>query len=53
MRQYEPNEEIQTIKNRIHTARVEQNIQKPDVIRSHMDSEELRTNDLNQELLPG
>ena len=25
MRQYEPDEEIQTIKNRIHTARVEQN----------------------------
>ena len=49
MRQYEPDEEIQTIKNRIHAARVEQNKQKLDVIRSHMNSEQLRTNDLNQE----
>ena len=49
MRQYEPDEEIQAIKNRIHAARVEQNKQKLDVIRSHMNSEQLRTNDLNQE----
>ena len=49
MRQCEPEEEIQTIKNRIHAARVQQNKQKLDVIRSHMNSEKLRTNDLNQE----
>ena len=49
IRQYEPDEEIQTIKNRIHAVREEQNKQKPDVIRSHMNSEQLRTNDLNQE----
>ena len=48
MRQYEPDEEIQTIKNRIYAARVEQNKQKLDVIRSHMNSEQLHTNDLNQ-----
>ena len=49
IRQYEPDEEIQTIKNRIHAARVEQNKQKLDVIRSHMNSKQLRTNNLNQE----
>ena len=49
MRQYEPDEEIQTIKNRIHAAKVEQNKQKLDAIRSHMNSKLLRTNDLNQE----
>ena len=49
MRQYGPDEEIQTIKNRIHAARVEQNKQKLDVIRSHMNSEQLRTNNLNHE----
>ena len=49
MHQYEPDEEIQTIKNRIHAARVEQNKEKLDVIRSHMNSEQLRTNDFNQE----
>ena len=36
MYQYEPYEEIQNIKNRIHAARVQQNKQKLDVIRSHM-----------------
>ena len=49
MRQYEQDEEIQTIKNRIHAARVEQNKQKLDLIRTLMNSEQLRTNDLNQE----
>ena len=49
MRQYEPDEEIQAIKNRIHAVRVEKNKQKLDVMRSHMNSEQLRTNDLNQE----
>ena len=49
MGQYKPDEEIQTIKNRIHAARIEQNKQKLDVIRSHMNSEQLRTTDLNQE----
>ena len=49
MRQYEPDEEIQTIKNRIHAARVEQNKQKLDVICSHMNSEQLCSNNLNQE----
>ena len=54
MHQYEPDEEIPTIKNRIHGARVEQNKQKLDVICWHMNSEQLRTNKLNQEtaLLP-
>ena len=37
------------IKNRIHAARVEQSKRKLDVIRSYMNSEQLRTNDLNQE----
>ena len=36
MYQFEPYEEIQNIKNRIHAARVQQNKQKLDVIRSHM-----------------
>ena len=36
MYKYEPYEEIQNIKNRIHAARVQQNKQKLDVIRSHM-----------------
>ena len=49
MHQYEPDEEIPTIKNRIHGARVEQNKQKLDVICWHMNSEQLRTNKLNQE----
>ena len=49
MRQYEPDEEIQTIKNRIRAARVGENKEKLDIIRSHMNSEQLRTNDLNQE----
>ena len=49
MHQYKPYEEIQTIKNRIHAARVEQNKQKLDLIRTLMNSEQLRTNDLNQE----
>ena len=49
MRQYGPDEEIQTIKNRIHAARVEQNKQKLDVIRSRMNSQQLRTNNFNQE----
>ena len=49
MRQYEPDEEIQAIKNRIHAVRVEQNKQKLHVMLSHMNSEQLRTNDLNQE----
>ena len=49
MRQYESDKEIQIIKNRIHAARVEQNKQKLDVIRSHMNSEQLRTNNLNHE----
>ena len=39
MHQHEPDEEIQTIKNRVHATRVEQNKQKLDVIRSHMNSE--------------
>ena len=49
IRQYEPDEKNQTFKSRIHAARVEQNKQKLDVIHSHMNSEQLRTNDLNQE----
>ena len=49
MRQYEPNEEIQIIKNRTHVARAEQTKQKQYVIRSHLNSEQSRTNDLNQE----
>ena len=49
MGQYKPDEEIQTIRNRIHAVKVEQNKQKLDVIRSHMNSEQLRTTDLNQE----
>ena len=49
MHQYEPDKEIPTIKNRIHGARVEQNKQKLDVICWHMNSEQLRTNKLNQE----
>ena len=48
MHQYEPDEEIQTIKNRIYAAKVEDNKQKLDVIRLHMNSEQLRTNNLNQ-----
>ena len=35
--------------NRIHAAKVEQNKHKIDVIGSHMSSEQMRTNDLNQE----
>ena len=50
MHQYEPDEEILTIKNRIQVARVEQNKQKHDAICSHMNSEQLRTNNLNQEI---
>ena len=49
MLQYEPDEEIKNIKNIIHAARVEQNKQKLDVIPLHMNSEQLHTNDLNQE----
>ena len=49
MHQYEPDEEILTIKNRIQVARVEQNKQKHDATCSHMNSEQLRTNNLNQE----
>ena len=49
MHQYEPDEEIQTIKNRIHAARVAQNKQILDVICLHMNSEQLHANDLNQE----
>ena len=48
MRQYGPCEEIQTIKSRIHAARAEQNKQKLDAICSHMNSEPLHTNNLNQ-----
>ena len=36
MHQHEPDEEIQTIKNRVHATRVEQKL---DVIRSHINSE--------------
>ena len=50
MCQYEPDEEIQTIKNRIHAARIELNKQKLDFISSPMNSEQLRNNDLNQEI---
>ena len=49
MRQYEPNEEIQIIKTGTHVARPEQTKQKQYVIRSHLNSEQSRTNDLNQE----
>ena len=49
IRKYEPDEEIQTTRNRIYTARVEQNKLKLYFIRSNINSEQVHNNNLNLE----